>query len=471
MHPADPPPAVTLAPEPVSEPAAPRRRLTLFDGVCIIVGIIIGAGFYETTPQIARDVGSPGLLLGVWLAGGLVSLVGAMCYAELATAWPREGGEYVFLTRAFGRHVGFLFAWAGFWVIRPGNVGAMAFVFASYAQQVLPLPMTPHHALLTWAAWAVVVFTGVNVLGVQTGKWTQNVLTAAKVLGLLLVFTAGLLLVTRSEGAGPSGAPAAAGLRDLSMAMILVLFTYGGWNEIAYVAAEVRNPERNLLRALLLGTAGVTAIYLLGNVVFLRVLGWEGFVNSKAVAADLLRPIGGWWGAAGISLLVCLSSLGSLSGMIFTGSRIFYAAGADHRRYALLGRWSRTLDAPAVALGMQAVITLALVAAFGRHPNGFERLVVFTAPLFWLFFLLTALSLFVLRHREPGVPRPYRVTLYPVTPVLFALSCGFMLYASTRYAYENRQSAGLWAAGVMVVGVAASVFQGRRRSDPRTAAV
>ena len=434
---------------------APRRQLTLFDSTCIIVGIIIGAGFYQTTPQVARSVGGMVPLLAVWLIGGAVALIGALCYAELTAAYPHDGGEYVFLTRAFGRRAGFLFAWGGFWVVRPGNIGAMAYVFARYAQQLLPLPLG-RHAPAAYAVGAVVALTAINVLGVRSGKWTQNLLTATKVLGLLAVFVVGLLFAPASRVATPTPVPSGS-LGGFYLAMILVLFTYGGWNEISYVAAEVRDPSRNLVRALALGTGAVVVIYLLGNSAFVRALGYEGFAASKAVAADVLRLRFGARAAAAISALVCVSSLGALNGMILTGARIYYAVGADHRAYAWLGKWDGRLGTPVRSFLAQAAVTLAVVIGFGLRDQGFERMVVYTAPLFWLFFLLAGASLFALRAVEPHTPRPYRVAGYPLTPALFCLSSAFMLYASLAYALAHRAAEAWWAIGLMAAGVLASL--------------
>ena len=433
----------------------PRRQLTLLDSTCIIVGIIIGAGFYESTPQVARAVGGLVPLLGVWLLGGAVSLVGALCYAELTAAYPRDGGEYVFLTRAFGPRTGFLFAWGGFWVVRPGNIGAMAYVFARYAQQLIPLPLG-RHAFGTYACGSIVVLTLVNVLGVRSGKWTQNLLTLAKVAGMLMIFAVGLLTPPDSRVATPTPVSPTT-LSGFYLAMIMVLFTYGGWNEMSYVAAEVRDPRRNVLRALVLGTGAVVAIYVLGNLAFVRALGYAGFAESKAVAADVLRLRAGDRAASAISALVCVSCLGALNGMVLTGARIYYAVGAEHRAYAWLGKWDPRLGTPVRSLAVQALVTLAVVAGFGLYEDGFERMVVFTAPLFWLFFLLAGVSLFVLRAKEPDQPRPYRVAGYPLTPALFCASSLLLLYASLAYALDRRAAEAWWAIGLTAAGVLASL--------------
>ena len=232
----------------------PRRQLTLLDSTSIIVGIIIAVAIYRSSPDIAKAAPNIPWLLGVWLLGGLLSLVGALCYAELATAYPREGGDYVYLTRALGRPVGFLFAWSQLWIVRPGSIGAMAFAFADYANQIWPRAEDPlaTPVLVAYAAGAVVLLSAVNFLGIREGKWTQNGLTAAKVIGLLAVVLVGLScaapVVSATGGAVPSKAPPSP-FSNFAGAMILVLFTYGGWNEMAFVAAEVRHPRRNILRA------------------------------------------------------------------------------------------------------------------------------------------------------------------------------------------------------------------------------
>jgi amino acid transporter len=443
-------------------PATPRRQLTLFDTTCIIVGIIIGAGFFESPPLIAASAGSVRLLLALWVAGGVVALVGALCYAELAGAYPQDGGEYVFITRAFGPRPGFLYAWAWFWVVRPGNLGAMAYVFARYANELVPLPLG-RHAFAPYAVGALLVLTVINVLGVRAGKSVQNGLTAGKVAGLLAVFAVALFAVPRAGGlSDPPAAPTTAA--GVYLAAILIMWVYGGWNDMSYVAAEVRNPRRNILRALLLGTAAVVAIYVAGNYAFIRALGFKGFAASDAVAADVMRLKSGVAGSRFISALVCVSCLGALNGMILTGSRIYYAVGNDHPLYAWLGKWDARRDTPARSLWLQAVATLALVAGLGLDRDAFERMVVFTEAVFWSFLFLAALSLFVLRYREPAAPRPYRVAGYPLTPALFCAACLFMVYASARYAWDKRTSAALWAIVLTALGVVAS-FLSVRRSD------
>ena len=271
--------------------ATPERRLSLVDTTSMIVGIIIGSGLYETTPVIAGNVPAAHWLIAGWLLGGLFALVGSLCYAELATAYPADGGDYVYLTRAFGRGAGFMFAWAQLWVIRPGSIGAMAYVFGRYATQLYPLGS---HSFTLYAAGSVTIISIINILGVREGKWTQNILTAAKLLGLAVVVGVGLTCTVPAEDAVPVAA--AHENANLGLALILIVFTYGGWNDMAYVAAEVRNPQRNIVRALLLGVLAVATVYVSVNLAFLHALGLAGVAASHAVAADVAALGLGEWG-------------------------------------------------------------------------------------------------------------------------------------------------------------------------------
>ena len=300
----------------------PARALTLFDSTCLIVGIIVGAGIYQTAPDVARGVGGAWGVLAIWLCGGALSLCGALGYAELATAYPREGGDYVYLGRAYGRWAGFLFGWAQLSVVRPGDIAVMAFVFGTYARSLYE-PFAGSE--LFYAVAAVVLLTVINALGVREGKWTQNLLTILKLLGLLAIV--GVAFV----GTPAPAAREPAGPLPVSLALILVLFTFGGWNEMAYVAAEVKDSRRNIVRALVIGTAAVTVLYLLVNAAFLHSLGYAGLTQSRAVAADTVAAVFPETGRRLISALICVSALGALNGLIFTGARISYAMGAEHR--------------------------------------------------------------------------------------------------------------------------------------------
>jgi basic amino acid/polyamine antiporter, APA family len=411
-----------------------QRKLGLWDAVSIIIGIVIGAGIYETAPLVFRNVSSPSAALAVWVLGGLLSLVGACCYAELASTYPRSGGDYVYLSRAFGRLVGFLFGWAQLTVILTGSIGMMAYVFADYA---VALVNAPAQSAMPWAAAVVIALTLLHVLSVSIGTRAQNLLTAVKVIGVLsVVAVGGWVALSRDVPPAPPSTSVETG--SLGLAMILVLYTFGGWNDAAFVAAEVRERRKNLPRALILGTLAVTLIYLLMNAAFLVALGFEGARSSRAIARDVFMNAFGAWGGAAISLLVMVSALGAASALIFTGSRLHAALGRDYSILHKLGTWHPRLGSPALALTTQLLVTLLLIVAassgFGQRHGGFDTLLRGTAPVFWAFFLLTGLSLFRLRQLEPQRERPFRVPLYPLTPLVFCGTCVYMLYSSIAYA-------------------------------------
>jgi len=435
----------------------PRKELSLFDSTCIIVGIIIGAGIYETAPTVAGCMGGWASLLGIWLLGGLLALAGALCYAELATAWPQAGGDYVYLSRAYGSWAGYLFGWSQLVIIRPGDIALMAFVFARYAQ-TLYAPFENGRPL--YAAAAVVVLTAINILGIREGKWTQNLLTVLKALGLIAIIVAGLMAPGRPPAPDE---PAAFTTGGLKLALILVLFTFGGWNEMAYVAGEVKRPQRNIVRALVLGTTGVTALYLLANGAFLHALGFAKMAASQAVAVDALATVFPETAGKAISILICISTLGAVNGLVLTGARISYAMGTGHATFRALGRWNPRFSGPVRALVVQGCLSLAIVLLAGS----FIDTILYTAPVVWVFFLATGLSVFVLRRKDPGTPRPYRVTGYPVTLIIFCACCVFMVYSSMSYALANRPVGLLALSGVLLAGVLVYLFVDVRRSAQR----
>jgi APA family basic amino acid/polyamine antiporter len=410
----------------------PVPTLGLADAVAIIVGIVIGAGVFRTPSLVAANAPTETAVLLIWAAGGLVSLVGALCYAELATAYPHAGGDYHFLTRAYGRRLAFLYAWSRITVVQTGSVAILAFVFGDYASQLLPLgPYSP----AAYAALAVVALTALNVVGVRQGTRTQNLLTGVEVSCLVLVIIAGLLWAapapeaTQASAAATGGSPAAA----FGLAMVFVLLTYGGWNEAAYVSAEMRGARRQMAWALILSIGVITLLYLLVNVAYLRGLGLAGVAGSEAVAADLMRGAVGERGAQFVSLLIAVSALTSANATVITGARTNYALGRDFHVFRFLGRWHERANTPTNALVAQGLIALALVLLGTFRRDGFRTMVEFTAPVFWCFFLLTGLALIILRRREPGTPRPFRVPLYPFTPLLFCAVCAYMLQSSLAY--------------------------------------
>lgn len=424
--------------------AAPRPALSLGDAVSLIVGTIVGVGIFRTPSMVAEHAGHAGVALLAWLVGGVVSLLGALCYAELAATYPNSGGDYHFLTRAFGRRSGFLFAWARLAIIQTGAIVLLAFVLGDYASELFSFG--PWSSAL-YAGLVVALLTATNVVGVRHGATTQNVLTTLQVAGVLFIAVAGLAAAPAAPPVGPSPATISPGA--FGLVMVFVLLTYGGWNEAAYLSGEVRDPGRTMARVLVGSLALVTVLYLLVNWSFLATLGVAGVAGSKTVAADVVRQTLGPSGGRLAGLLIVVAALTSINAAIFTGARSSYAVGRDFRAFALLGRWNVVTGTPANALLAQGGVALALVALGALTRNGFETMVEYTAPVFWLFLFLTGVSLMVLRRRDHARPRPFRVPLYPLTPLAFCATSGYLVYSSLAYTGLGA----LVGVGVLLIGV------------------
>jgi APA family basic amino acid/polyamine antiporter len=389
----------------------------------MIVGVVVGTGIFRLPSFVAGNVDTPNAFLLLWVAGGVASFIGALVYAELVSSFPSAGGDYHFLMRAYGRPVAFLFAWARMTVMQTGSIALVALVFGDYATQLLPLGA---YSSGIYAAGAVVVLTALNVIGTWQGKTAQNLLSLAIVSAMVVAFAASV--------AHPGVAPAAStGTLSIGGAMILVLLTYGGWNEAAYLSGEIRDVRRNMVRALMLGIGVVTVLYVGINYAYVKVLGLDGLRSSEAIGADLTRATLGDAGAFVLIVLVVGAALSTVNATIFTGARTNFALGRDFSLFRVLGSWKRDGETPANALLLQAVTALALVGGASVTRSGIQAMVDYTAPVFWLFFLLTGISLFVLRGRTPEAAQPFRVPLYPITPLLFCAICVYMLYSSVTF--------------------------------------
>jgi APA family basic amino acid/polyamine antiporter len=412
-----------------SDQDTPRANLSVLDGVAMMVGIIVGIGIFKTPALVAANVASEGAALGLWLLGGAVTLVGALVYAELGAAYPSTGGEYHYLARGLDRSVAILFAWARMTVIQTGAIAAVAFVFGDYASQLLSLGA---YSQAIYAALSIAAFTLISLAGASPSKNAQLAFTGATILTIGL-----LVLISFMAGGAAQGSPAASssesGGGGWGLAMIFILLTYGGWNEAAYISAELQDVRRNMVRVLVLSVAAVVVIYLLVNLAFLHVIGLEGLRASNAIATDLMRRTTGEAGAALLSVVVCCAALSTLNGTIFTGARVYHAVGRDVAAVRALGIWDPDGQKPTNALLLQGAIATALVAFGAVTRDGFQAIVEYTAPVFWLFLFLVGVSFFRLRGREPDRERPFRVPLYPLTPALFCLTCAYLFYSSVAY--------------------------------------
>lgn len=416
----------------------PRPTLKAHDVLAITVGIVVGAGIFRTPALVAGEAGSGTIMLLAWTAGGLLSIVGALCYAELASTYPSIGGDYHFLNRAYGNRVGFLYAWARLAVIQTGSIALLAYVFGDYLAAILPVG--PHSPAI-YAAAAVILIGAINWLGVNQGVQAQRWLTVVEVSGLLLVIIAGLFLAPATHllpAARPEGA--------IGLMMVFVLLTYGGWSETVYVSAEIEGAPRRLRWIMVSGLVLVTLLYILANVAFLRVLGLTRMASSDVVAAEVMHRAIGMSGAIVISLLVAVAALSSANATLITGARTTCALGRTVPALRWLGLWDTDRNTPANAVIVQSIASLVLVIAGAYSRDGFQLAVEYTAPVFWLFMLLTGLSLFVLRARDPAANRPARVPLFPLLPAIFCVTNAYLLYSSLAYTGVGA------VAGVAVLG-------------------
>ncbi|MDH3239752.1 MAG: amino acid permease [Alphaproteobacteria bacterium] len=411
--------------------AGPKALLRPRDALALMVGMVVGIGVFKSPSLVALKLDDPMLIMGLWALGAVFMLIGLLCYAELAATWPDAGGEYHFLTRAFGPAVGFLFAWGRITVVQTGAIAMVAFVLGDYAQRLLDLGS---FGSSIYAALGVVGLTALNIAGTRVTAGAQNTLAAVLVSVTVVVGVLGFVLTPE---AAPAAAPAPAAvpaslMSGLGFAMIFIMLTYGGWNEAAYLSAELVDVRHNMLRVAVIATLLIGAIYLLLNGAYLAVLGVDGVRGSSAVGADYMGRLLGPGGAVAVSALICVAALTTLNATIFTGARSGYALGRDFALFAPLGRWNARAQGPVAALLVQGALSLALVGFGAFTRQGFSAMVDYTAPVFWFFLTLVGVSVFVLRKRGGG-SAAFRVPLYPLTPALFCLGTLYMLHASVSY--------------------------------------
>jgi amino acid transporter len=445
----------------------PQPLLRRRDAIAIIVGIVVGAGIYKTPSLVAGVTGDAGWVVVAWVLGAVVSLAGALCYAELATTYPHAGGDYHFLTRAWGRHASFLYAWARATVINTGSIALLAFVFGDYMARVVPLGAAGG---AIWAAAIVVALTLVNVVGLRASARAQNLLTIVEVAGVLAVVLAGFLAppVPGQPGVFAGMFASTPPLGMLGLAMVFVLLTYGGWNEAAYISAELRGGRRAIVPVLITSLAILAVIYVAANVALLHGLGLKGLADSKAAGAEVMQRAFGTVGANALSLFVAIAALTSINATMIVGARTNYAMGRDWPALRFMGGWHVERGTPIAALLVQGVIALALVGFGALQHDGFEAMVEFTAPVFWTFLLLVGIALFRLRARDRNAERPFRVPLYPLTPIVFCAACAWLAYSSVTYAVSrNAVHVSLL---VMAAGVVALLLTRAKRPPPASPA-
>jgi APA family basic amino acid/polyamine antiporter len=413
------------------------RRLGLFDATMLVMGGIIGSGIFMNPSVVARQVGTPALALGAWAFGGLVALAGAFVYAELAARRPHTGGQYAYLRDAYHPAVAFVYGWALLLVTQSGGMAAVAVTFASYAVR-LTGAATPEWAV---ALAALAALTAINCLGVRAGGTVQNVFMVLKIGAILVLVTAGLALVPAAEGEAAAAPPASFGLLTaFGAALVPVLFAYGGWQTASFVAGELRDPRRDLPRGLLLGVAGVVALYLAVNFVCVRVLGMGGLAATSTPASEVMRLALGEGGARFIAVGIAVSTLGFLSQSMLTAPRVYYAMAEDGLFFKGAGWLHPRTRVPVVAIALQGALAMA-IAASGRY----EQILNYVVSVDFILFGLTATCVFVFRRRDAAAGEQgagFAVPGHPWT-TLFFVAASWLVVLNTVYTYPENSAVGL----------------------------
>lgn len=435
------------------------RRLTLFDATMIVISGIIGSGIFINPYVVAQAVHTPFLILGVWIAGGVIALFGAFVFAELSTVVPKVGGQYAFFREAFHPMVAFLHGWSLLLIVQSAATAAVAVALGQYAGRLVDMPPGGGKAL---AVAMMLGLAGFHALGIKPGAVLINAITFTKTLALGVLIV-GAFFVTRESGlaldpatpAGLSGLPL---LSAFFAGLVPAMFAYGGWQNLNFVAEEVKEPERNLPRAILIGVACVITVYVGVNVAYVHVLGAPGLAATQTPAADLAERLAGEWGAKAVSLLIVVSTFGFLNLALLSAPRVYYAMAADGLFFRSLARLSPRFHAPTAAILLQG----ALAAAFALL-NTYDRLLSYAVFADWVFFALAGVALIVFRRKRPEAPRPYPTPAYPIVPLLFTLAgLGIVLnlfIADPRNAFA--------AAGVLALGIPVYLFWSWRRNAPR----
>lgn len=419
------------------------RRLSLGDSIGIVVGMMIGGGIFLVPNLVARSVPSMSMTLAVWVLAGAVSFIGALACAELGAAFPATGGQYAFLREAYGPATAFLCGWSLFTVARTAQAAWLAVVFSIYIGYFVPLSLLASK-LLSLAVLAV--FTWVNYRGAKLGAIVQNGFTLAKVVGLLIIVAAALLLSRHPLGLRAGVHEAGTSVSSFGVALIACLLAYDGWVQLSFVAGEIRDPKRNVVRALSLGTLAVISIYVVANLAYIRVLTIGQIAASEHVGADTAAAILGGSGATVVTLLIVISVLGTLNGCFLTSPRVYFAQAVDGLFFKKFAEVHPIYGTPSFAILAQAVWSAVLLLS-----GSYESLVDYAIFGTWVFYGLMIAAVLVLRHVQPNLPRPYRMWGYPVTPFVF-LAVTLWFVANMLY---TRPGASFTSLGLIATGIPA----------------
>jgi len=457
---------------PSSPAVSLKRDLGLWSAAALVVGTVIGSGIFIVPNVMARNVGAPGMVFVVWVAGGLMSLSGALTYAELSAAMPGAGGEYVYLREAYGPLWSFIYGWTQMWVAKSGSIATLATAFFLYLANFhpelkqpignIPIPLGPSGVPLEinlgqiLAMVLILALGGVNYFGVKIGGRVQVLVTLCKV-GLIFA----VIVIGLGTGHGDAAnfatnviSTASGPVAAFFAALVAALWAYDGWNNVAMVASEIREPQRNLPRALIGGSLAVMAIYLLANAAYFYVLPATEVAASDLVAADMMRRIFGQTGANLVSVAAMISIFAALNGSILTGSRVPYAMALDGYFFKSIARVDPTYHTPGVSI-LALSAWAAILVLSGRYDQLFTY-VIFAS---WILYGMTTASVLVLRRKRPDMPRPYRTFGYPVIPIVFVMSA-LGLVISTLFNSPRESLLGL---ALVLVGLPFYYYWAKRR--------
>ena len=414
------------------------RQLGTFDSTMMMVGLVIGSGIFLTTGIMAKALPSPALIMLVWIVGGLITLTGALTYAELGAAMPYAGGQYVYLREAYGPFAGFLFGWILFLVTMGGSIAALGVAFAEYFGHFFPalstgsmifslkIPLFGNTVTytLSWgqlvALGIIILLSGCNYIGVIFGKMIQNIVTVIKI-GALLIFIAAGIALGRGGAVPISWNPKGIDLGELiigfGVALVAVTWAFDGWNNITYASGEIKNPKRNLPFSLVAGTIIIIILYTLTNYVYLRALPVQDMAGVVPIAEKAAATLFGGTSAGLLSAAVLISVFGALNGAIFVGPRVYYAMASDGLFFRKAAQVHTRFRTPAYSIIIQTIWACILTVS-----GTFEQLFTFVVFITILFYILTAASVFTLRKKFPNLPRPYKTWGYPVIPIIFILT-------------------------------------------------
>lgn len=445
-----------------------KRDLGVWAALAIVVGTVIGSGIFRVPQAMILNVGAVPTVFAVWIVGGALSLAGALTYAELAAAMPGAGGEYVYLTEAYGPLWGFLYSWTQMWVAKSGSIATLATAFFEYTAHFVPqfelvwitVGQFPIKYGQVFALCLILALGGVNYLGVRIGGNVQVTVTAVKVGLIAFVILAGIFYAHPAPMTPlPVTAQTPGLFTGFIAALVAALWAYDGWNNVGMVASEVKNPQRNLPLALIGGTLGVIATYMLANWAYFRVLTPAEVGGHKLVAAEMMQRIAGSWGASAVSLAAMISIFAALNGSILTGARVPYAAARDGLFFRSAARVHPAFRTPGVSILMLAAWSSVLVLS-GRYEELFN-FVIFGS---WILYAMATASVFVLRRTRPDLPRPYKTFGYPAVPLLF-LAGAAVLEISTLWTSPRQSVTGI---GLILLGLPFYFYW--RRRIPVTAA-